>query len=192
MALLVDDPKHIFKDEIWNHTNFTYNPPPIQFHGNGGIRSIYDVLPILLQLWEIFWPTTCMRSIVCESNSYAQTVIDAFGHTMGGPKWMPLTVAGLRAFIAFHIYMGLKKQLNVKTYWKGLGSFFHCPVISNIMSRDQFFELRRCLHIINLGTYEHIGRDNLEYDKNEASAMASEQDSGCVHELLGSWEICNG
>ena len=78
---------------------------------------------------------------------------------------MPFTVAGLTAFIALHIYMGLKKQPNIKTYWKSPGSFFHYHVISNIMSRDRFFEIRRCLLITNLGTYEHIGRDNPKYDQ---------------------------
>ena len=51
VALPVDDLRHIFRDETWNQTNFTYDrPPPIQFHRNEGTRSFYDVLPTLLQL----------------------------------------------------------------------------------------------------------------------------------------------
>ena len=43
------------------------------------------------------------------SSMYAKIVLDAFGNTMGGPKWVLLTIPGLRAFIAMHIYMGLKR-----------------------------------------------------------------------------------
>ena len=33
------------------------------------------------------------------------------------------------------------------------------------MSRDRFFEFQRCLHITNLATYEHTGREDVEYNK---------------------------
>jgi hypothetical protein len=74
-------------------------------------------------------------------------------------------VAELRAFLATHIYMGMKRQLNIKSYWNKEGSFFHCPIISNIMTRDRFMELRRCLHITNPITYENIEKDEPRYDK---------------------------
>ena len=116
VALLKDDPRFLFRDETWSHRHFTYDPPPVQFQGFRRTSTIYDELPTLLQLWKFFWPSTCMRTIVWETNSYAETIVDAFSHTMGGLYWVPLIVAGLRAFIALHIYMGLKKQPNVKTY----------------------------------------------------------------------------
>ena len=86
-----------------NH--FTYDPAQIQFHG----KRLYDVMPILLQLWESFWPTNIMRTIVHKSNRYAETMVDAFGHTIGGCHWVPLIIAELRVFMALHIYMDLKK-----------------------------------------------------------------------------------
>ena len=117
MPLDVDDPRHIFRNATWNQTDFSYDPAQIQFQGNGGTRGFYDVMPTLLQFWELFWPATIMRTIVRESNKYAETIMNAFGHTMGGPDWISLTIPGLRAFMALHIYMGLKKQPNVKSYW---------------------------------------------------------------------------
>jgi hypothetical protein len=33
------------------------------------------------------------------------------------------------------------------------------------MSRDRFMRLRRCLHITNLATYEHIEKEDPHYDK---------------------------
>ena len=78
---------------------------------------------------------------------------------------MNTSVAELKAFLAVNMYMGMKRQLNMKSYWSKEGSFFHCPTISNIMTRDRFVKLQRCLHISNLATYEHIQKGNLGYHK---------------------------
>lgn len=78
--------------------------------------------------------------------------------------WEPLTIAGLKSFMAIHIYIGLKKQPNLNTYWMH-NSIFHCSIILNIFSCKQFKDLRRCLHITNLAQYENVGRDDLAYDK---------------------------
>ena len=91
--------------------------------------------------------------------------MDDLGNTIGGPHQKSLTTVELRAFIAMHLYMDLKKQPNIKTYWEKVGSIFYYPIISNIMSRARFFELRRCLHITNPAPYEHIERGTPEYDK---------------------------
>jgi hypothetical protein len=58
-----------------------------------------------------------------------------------------------------------KKQPNYKSCWEKEGSLFHCPIISNIMSRTWFTQLRRCLHITNLALYEHIQKGDFGYDK---------------------------
>ena len=89
----------------------------------------------MLQLWEVLWPPSLMRRIVRESNRYAETSVDEIGNIMGWPLWKPIIVAELRAFLAIHLYMGLKKQPNINTYWEREGFIFHCPITSNIMVR---------------------------------------------------------
>jgi hypothetical protein len=74
-------------------------------------------------------------------------------------------VARLKAFMEIHMYMRMKKQPNYKTYWKKEGSFFHCPIISNIMTRERFVELHRCLHLTNPAKYDHIDKDDVGYNK---------------------------
>jgi hypothetical protein len=74
-------------------------------------------------------------------------------------------MAGLKAFLAIHMYMGMKHQPNYKSYWEKEGSLFHCPIISTIMSRAQFAQLRRCLHITNPTSYEYIQKGEIGYDK---------------------------
>jgi hypothetical protein len=93
------------------------------------------------------------------------------------------SVAKLKAFLAIHMYMGMKKQPNIKTYWEKYGSIFHCPIISNIMTRDRFMDLRRCLHITNPANYEHIQKGDLEYDKlRQVRWFVDEIRNACMRE----------
>jgi hypothetical protein len=93
-----------------------------------------------------------LRDIVAETNCYAMEE-DVHGDTCGGPAWRNLTVPELKAFIAASFLMGLKKQPNNKSYLSKEGSFFHCPRISKIFTRDRFQELVRCLHLTNPTNY---------------------------------------
>ena len=91
----------------------------------------------------------------------------------------------VRAFIAIHLYMGLKKQPNIKTYWKKLGSIFHCPIISNIMTQDRFSQLRRSSHIINPDSYEHIERRDPRYDKmRQVKWLVNEVREACMRKWI--------
>ena len=114
-------------------------------------------------LFELFWTPTIMSAIVLEANLYA-TTRDALGKTIGGENWEEFAVLGLRAFMAMAIYMGMKKQPNYRTYWMQ-DSFFFCPKISSMFTRQRFMDLRRCLHVMNRREYGHIERTNPRYDK---------------------------
>ena len=109
--------------------------------------------------------------------------IDAQGNCMGGPKWKNLTIVGLKSFLAIHMYMGMRRQPNMQTYWEREGSFFHCLTISNIITREQFKELLRCLHITNPNTYAHIKRGDPGYDKlQQVQWFVDEIKSVCMKE----------
>jgi hypothetical protein len=124
-----------------------------------------------------------LRKIFIETNRYAMESLDAHGSTRGGPKWETLTVPGLKAFLAIHMYMGMKRQPNYKSYWEKEGSFFHCPIISNIMTRECFIQLRRCLHITNPDTYEHIPKRDPLYDKlRQVRWLVEEIRNACMKE----------
>jgi hypothetical protein len=157
--------KHAYRDKTWSHKCFTYDPKPRAFVGRRDTKRFFERIPTIWQLFELFWPFNLLRKIVIETNRYATEPLDARGNTRGGKKWKALTVAGLKAFMAIHMYMGMKKQPNYKTYWEKVGTFFHCPIIANIMTRERFIELRRCLHITDPGTYEHIPKGDPRYDK---------------------------
>ena len=58
----------------------------------------------------------------------------------------------------------MQPQPNLKSYWLGPNSIFHCPVISKIMSRRQFCLVNKCLHLWNPTNY--VREKNLpRYDK---------------------------
>jgi hypothetical protein len=180
--------RHDFQDNTWSQDSFTYDPKPREFNGSQGPRSFFAGIPTILQLFELFWPRTLLHKIVQETNCYATRPLDARGNTMGGPKWVNLTIAGLKAFLAIHMYMGMKRQPNMKSYWKKAGSFFHCPTISNIMTRERFRELVRCLHISNPEGYEHIQKGDPGYDKiRQVRWLVEKIRSACMRE----WSLGN-
>jgi hypothetical protein len=74
-----------------------------------------------------------------ETNRYARHV-KSVESIEGGPKWTDITVACLKAFIVVHIYMGMKREPHIKAYWHREGFIFHCPIISNIMTQERFYE----------------------------------------------------
>ena len=103
--------------------------------------------------------------MVREMNRYATNPMEDGGRTMGGPQWKPLTISELKAFFAIHLYVGIKRQPNLKSNWQRPGSIFHCPLILDVMTRARFTRLKRCFHITNLATYIHVEHGNPRYDK---------------------------
>jgi hypothetical protein len=90
--------------------------------------------------------------------------VDAEGKIEGGPRWERFTIPAMKAFIACTLYIGMKKQPSVKSYWQKRGSFFHCHVISNIFTRERFQAITSCLHLTNPATYVQ-NQDEPGYDK---------------------------
>jgi hypothetical protein len=120
-------------------------------------------MPTFLMLFRLFWLDTPLRKICIQTNRYA-TTMDGDGNVLGGRRWRHLSIAGLKAFFAISMFMGLKKQPNTKTYWEREGGFFHCPMISRIFSCNCFQQITRCLHITNPNSY--VGtRGEPGYDK---------------------------
>jgi hypothetical protein len=127
--------KHMFRDETWSQTNFTYDPPCMPFLGRQDNAKFFQ-------------------------NAKYVRHVKSDGTIEGGPKWTDIIMACLKAFIVVHIYMGMKRQPNIKAYWQREGSIFHCPIISNIMTRERFCEIRSCLHITSPATMNILKRVN--------------------------------
>jgi hypothetical protein len=86
---------------------------------------------------------------VKESNRYASEIVDdEIGATRGGLHWTPLSLCEFRAYIAIWLFMGIKKFLCTRSYWS-MNPLLHCPVISQLMTRDRFEQITQCLHVAN-------------------------------------------
>jgi hypothetical protein len=155
---------HLYRDETWDKRSFEYDPPRRAFTGCGGPTfEAHHRMPTFLMLFRLFWPDAVLRKICTETNRYA-TTIDGEGNAPRGRRWRRLSVAGLKAFFAISMLIGLKRQPNMKTYWEQEGGFFHCPIISHIFTRDRFQQITKCLYITHPNSYVAT-RGEPGYDK---------------------------
>ena len=70
----------------------------------------------------------------------------------------------LRTFFAISLYMGMKRQLNIKSYWAKSKKLFYCPVISGLLTQRRFLALQKCLHITR-PCASATNKSSPEYDK---------------------------
>ena len=69
----------------------------------------------------------------------------------------------LNPYFSIILDMGMKRQLNLKSYRMNSNSFLNCSMINKIMNRRQFCLVDKCLH---LGLTTYIKDKNLlGYDK---------------------------
>jgi hypothetical protein len=101
--------KYMYRDETWSHKFFTYDPKRIDFVGSSGTTKDFQQVPSVASLFDLFWQVTMLLKIVIETNRYASHPLDVIGNTMGGRNWVPITIPKLKAFLAIHIYMGMKR-----------------------------------------------------------------------------------
>ena len=124
---------------------------------NQSLWSIWKFLLLLffgtnflpfLQLFELFWLHSLYLRIVHETNWYAIEKENE-GSTKGSPHWEQFTISEFKAYIGIWLYMGMRWQPNIKSYWTREGSIFHIPRIFNIITHKYFMALNRCLYITN-------------------------------------------
>jgi hypothetical protein len=127
--------KHVYRDDIWKLEHFTYDPKPHDFVGQLGPNIFWNQFPTMMQLFVLFWLFNILRDIVNETNQHT-TSRTSDGVIPGGDHWVLLIVAEFKAWLAIWLYMGMKRQPNMKSYWMKKDSVFHCPIISKIMTRD--------------------------------------------------------
>ena len=123
----------------------------------------WPYFPSFIILFQLIWPWSVLQWIIDETNRYAMAVNND-GGTFGGCNWEPITLSELMVFIAIILYMGMKRQPNLKSYWYRRGSIFHCEKISNLITRARFVLFTKCLHVTNPAAYER-DRNRLGHDK---------------------------
>jgi hypothetical protein len=119
-------------------------------------------MPSFLHLFGLFWTREVLQNICIETNRYARVVEG--GKTKGGDDWYDMQEKELRTFLAVSLYIGMKKQPNVKSYWAKSEKLFYCPVIANLLTQRRFLALRKCLHLSNPSEFV-TDKTSPHYDK---------------------------
>jgi hypothetical protein len=140
-----------YAPETWNKDTHVYKNPPIPFMGpKPSCTHPYGRLPSLVGLLVKFWSQKLQWRIVWVTNRYAFEIVDdKTGQTRGGSQWILLGLEEFRAYLAICLFMGLKRLPSKWMYWLWEEPLFHCPVISQMMMRDRYEFITRCLHVAN-------------------------------------------
>jgi hypothetical protein len=109
-----------------------------------------------------FWTYTVMHHICVETNRYVRVVEDR--KPRGRHDCHDGDEGELRAFMAARLWMGMRKQPNIKNYWMGDDDIFHCPTILRLFTRKRFEALSKCLHVMNMEDGMH-NRASSNFDK---------------------------
>ncbi|XP_039523874.1 piggyBac transposable element-derived protein 4-like isoform X2 [Pimephales promelas] len=112
---------------------------------NPGPQVVMDRIYSPLQLFQLFFPTSVIDTIVTNTNSYAKMRSEA------GAKfpWVPLKAHEMYSFIALVIYMGLLGAKNIVDYWSRK-DIYSLPFPKSVMSRSRFNAITWNLHLCNL------------------------------------------
>jgi hypothetical protein len=166
MPILEDLLAARFSPATWKKNGHHYANEPLDFTGpEPGCTHPYGRLPSLMGLLEKFWSNTVERRIVRETNRYASEVLDnTNGNTRRGLQWTPLGLQEFRAYIAMTLFMGVKKLPSTRLYWSRNEALFHCSVISQLMTRERYELITRCLHVANAPAHI-MDHGSTTYDK---------------------------
>ncbi|XP_051977768.1 piggyBac transposable element-derived protein 4 isoform X1 [Xyrauchen texanus] len=93
-----------------------------------------------LQLFEFFFSTSVMQTIVRNSNAYGAKCQD------GKKPWQNFSMKDFRSYLALVIYMGLLKCSSSIDYWKK-SEIYSLPFPAQIMSGKKFLTISRAFHI---------------------------------------------
>jgi hypothetical protein len=126
------------------------------------LRHEYTRMPTYLHLFGLFWTHTVLNRICLETNRYARE--DEGGKPKGGHDWYDVDEGELRAFMGIRLWMGMRKQPNIKTFWAGEDDIFHCPKITGLFTRKHFETLSKCLHLTNMDD-GMLDRNSPNFDK---------------------------
>ncbi|XP_026085392.1 piggyBac transposable element-derived protein 4-like [Carassius auratus] len=133
---------------IWNDISMEDEAPDIPSFvpkRNPGAQIVMDRMYSPLQLFQLFFSTSVVKTIVKNTNSYAKM------RTEAGKKfsWVPLTAKELYSYFAIVIYMGLLSTKTISDYWSGK-KIYSIPFPKSLMSRSRFQAISWNLHLCNL------------------------------------------
>ena len=161
-------------DSEWSHRDVEVEPHPFApervpgahvRRGGGRYRQPWTPLDV----WEEFLPRRLLRTIVTETNRYAEQlkVMPKPSYVRGpGPwpmkflaNWTPVNEEELRAFFGLRYIFGLIGMPSVRNYWRTNSFAFHFPRLAAVMPRARFEAISRCLHFVDNARADELSSD---------------------------------
>ncbi|XP_056090430.1 piggyBac transposable element-derived protein 4-like isoform X2 [Rhinichthys klamathensis goyatoka] len=109
---------------------------------NPGAQLVMDRIYSPLQLFQLFFSSSVVETIVNNTNSFAQKRSEAGKRFL----WLPLVAHELYSYMALVIYMGLLGAKNIVDYWSGQ-EIYSLPFPKSVMSRSRFQAISWNLHL---------------------------------------------
>lgn len=111
-----------------------------------GPQVVMDRMYSPLQLFQLFFSTSVIDTIVTNTNSYGKMRMSEDGKKFA---WVPLKAHEMYSFIALVIYMGLLSGKNILDYWSRK-KIYSLPFPKSVMSRSRFNAIAWNLHLCDL------------------------------------------
>jgi len=122
----------------WKRQPFV--PPNIVL--NKPIEHIYpNSIPTPLDYFLKYFPESEYENMANYTNTYAEQI--------GRLNWKPTNSKEIKIFIGIHLYMGVLNFPRIRMYWEQKSRI---NTIADNMTRNRFFELRFCYHVIDNNT----------------------------------------
>lgn len=122
-----------------------------------GQRMPYDYFRLLLN-------NHFVKTIVEYSNAYAFVVLGKNDVTPNSriAKWKDLTVKEFLKFVGLILHTGTISLNRLQDYWK-TDSLFNLPVFRQVMTRDRFLNIMRCLYTSDPNDRETSSMDKIRF-----------------------------
>ena len=83
------------------------------------------ILPYtVLGIFQLFFTSATVGTIVCETNTYARQVLG----DQASDKWTDVTVEDIWAFLGFALLMGINRLPQIPLYWNTDPAFHYLPI----------------------------------------------------------------
>lgn len=151
--------------------------PNIDFSGNRPI-----------DYFNYFCYSFLIQKIVEETNRYATQNPTQSSHVK---TWSPVTQTQLESFLGLSILMGYVRKGVLQSYWS-TDLLLHTPIFGQIMSRDRYFQMLRCLHFHH--NEEFINhplakiKSVIEHVQSKFSEVLTPEKNLCIDESLLLWK----
>ena len=118
---------------------------PSEVHVQPCLQPVGPTIPVSLdplEMFSHFFDEVVISLIVRETNRYASQVL------AGTNKTWETNADEIKAYIGFHILMGITRKPEMRDYWSLDTKLHYAPIASKI-SRDRFEEVTRYFHFVD-------------------------------------------